>query len=240
MNRWFLKIPPLLCVLFLVTVFFIPSGCKNPDEYKPPEDTLLTPPDAPTPQAPADSFVFMPGGLPTYIRLDWTPVSGADIYQLEVTFRDYNPTVTELTDNSYVLGINDTGKMGDYRWRVRAAGTGWKGGYTSWSPAKSFGVRFRPPPPNLVYPANGETIYIDSLPGGNLTFSWNRVQDEQYYEMEVLEDSAVIFGGIVSDTFYQLTIEDTAFYQWQLRAGSSHWELMTPWTGYWDFYVVRR
>ena len=217
-------------LIFIFSILmFTNVNCKNPNDFKPPEDTLIYPPSAPTIIQPADSFVFMDTSLPIYPHIGWDSTPGAEMYEFEPTFRNYNPNVITTTRNYYDMGIIDTAKFGHYNWRVRASSSLWKGGYTDWTAKRMFEVRYLPHPPHLIYPVYGQIFTSDSLPV-LIQFQWSTTSDEEYYEIELQQDTITFYNDIAPNNYYDYIFADTGSYSWRVRAGSSHWQLKTGWS----------
>ena len=129
-----------LKILFLFTAILgmsLDSGCKNPEEYKPPEDSLIPPPAPPQLIIPNDSAFFsMTPGSNIDIYFEWSNITDADFYEIE--FSD-NPTFTNSTRYKYYTHsatINFT-ELGKYFWHVRAYSPLWTW-YTNWSETRYF------------------------------------------------------------------------------------------------------
>ena len=223
---------------FAVIIFsfiFIP-GCKNPNEFRPPEDTLAPPPVPPQLISPADSFVTMTEEFNYYVDLNWTNIADAEIYLLEIEGDVYPKQVFTLDTNHLKFGILIAEMLGKYTWRVCAGSTAWEGSYTGWSQAWEFEARWRPQPPMLKLPPDGLIFYYDSLPM-DIELKWNVVQDEQDYELEVYWNSMLLFQTTIQKNFFLFSVEDAAVYTWRVRACSAHWQYNTEWSEAWSFEV---
>lgn len=225
----------MVCVISLAFLS-LPSGCKDPNEFKPPEDSLIKPPAPPSAIAPQDSYLYIPTVFPLYVILQWTEVDSADVYQVELTRQGDSATIRSVDSSSYPIGFADDTRFGNYLWRVRASNGRWIGGYTSWSSYRHFGVDYQPYRPMLIKPAPSESLFYDSLPAV-ITMEWNRVRDETYYDIKIYLDSLVSVETVSEDTLYEFWVEAPGHYSWQIRANSRHWEKPGRWA-YSDFYLV--
>ena len=64
-------------ILSISLIVYLQTGCKDPSEYEPPEDTLLVPPDPPQLISPINGFVIMFESVApdTYYERKWTYLS---------------------------------------------------------------------------------------------------------------------------------------------------------------------
>jgi len=88
MKVSFLILKIVLISLVILSVTFN-SGCKDPDEYAPPTDSLIPPPAAPQPLYPPLDMSYWfgqgdQGWQLVVVVLEWTPVEGAQHYELEL------------------------------------------------------------------------------------------------------------------------------------------------------------
>ena len=234
----------LVMVCVLMTVVF-DTGCKDPHEYEPPEDTLLTPPGPPLLVHPPDDFVFMdPEALPgesfsISVQLDWDEVAQAELYELELITDTLPPNTIYCDSNQwYFLISNDTTKLCDYSWRVRAYSSAWQY-FTEYTEQRHFEARWRPFAPQQRYPLYNENIHVDSFPA-QIDFVWFRTQDEEFYELRIFRDTVLINNPIVPDTHYLATVSDTGSYTWQVRADNQYWQYPSFWSPLWYFTVRQR
>ncbi|KPK63429.1 hypothetical protein AMJ83_07120 [candidate division WOR_3 bacterium SM23_42] len=234
----------LLIVCILMIVIF-DTDCKDPYEYEPPEDTLLTPPGPPLLVYPRDNFVFMdPAALPgasfaIHVQLDWQPVEHAELYELELTTDTLPPnTIYCDSDGWYFLIQNDNTKLCDYFWRVRAYSSDWQY-FTEYTAQRRFEARWRPFAPQQLYPLYNGIIHVDSLPA-QIDFVWFRTQDEEFYELNIFRDNVLVNYSIVPDTHWLEIVSDTGLYTWQVRAGSQCWQYASFWSPFWNFTVIQR
>lgn len=223
-------------VMVALAVLSMPPGCKDPDDFKPPEDTLYDAPAPPGCLAPPDSYLYIPLGLPLYVTMDWTDVDSAMGYQLELTREGDTAKVLEIDSSYYVRGFTTDMQFGEYVWRVRASSSHWIGGYTGWSPYRRFGVDYQPFRPTIVKPAPAESLFVDSLPAA-IALEWTRVRDETYYDIKIFLDSLTCVESVTGDTVYEFWPDLPGHYTWQVRANSWHWQMPGRWA-YSDFHVI--
>jgi len=236
------KFPKPFCMLYTIAIFTIVfftfrHGCKDPNDYAPPEDSLLTPPGPPELIAPANNYTFMAQTFPfnIYIRLEWIPVDEAEVYEIEHTI-DTFPPITDYSDsNAWTIAVRDTYRLCDHYWRVRATSSNWIW-WTDWSEKWHFDARWRPAAPQQLYPPDDTTFYVDSLPI-EVVIRWDTLQDEEFYEVIIHEDTLLYDQLIIPNNFYKIYICDSVQYSWQIRAGSSNWQYFSYWSDLWHFWV---
>ncbi len=224
MKRVFLVIA---ACAFLLTTSSI--GCKDPDEYAPPEDTLIPPPGPPQLLTPIDHYVLMdPTALPWTsfyipVTLSWDTVCGAEAYVLELTMGNLPPIIKTTESNGWFFLIHDDAtKLCDYRWRVRAGSTQWDG-MTDWSEEWHFEARLRPFAPLLLSPVDSSIITADTLPAPVELF-WETVYDEQFYSVKICKDAQLVDSICVYTNMLEYYVEETGTYSWQVWAGSPLWQ----------------
>lgn len=182
--------------------------------------------NAPQLQQPADGA----SGLPTEITFDWSGVSGADTYQIQVSdSRNFQTILAqENTPNtSITLSGFDRGER--YFWRVRAGEvlltiiT-----YGNWSDTWSFNTTPPlPDAPGLVSPVNGETN-VSTSP----TLNWNHSENAETYRVQLSESES--FSTViedlrnVSDSQVQISgLQNGTSYYWRVNAenqtGTGNW-----------------
>jgi len=129
----------ILFFVFFLSIFDV--RCKNPEDFKPTEDSLIEPPEPPELiSPPADTiYVWTPGIGDIYnLDFEWTFVNGAERYELEVstdaTFQNSEIHATGV--NSITIGFHNCNK---YFWHVRAISKAWTW-YTEWSVLRSFRI----------------------------------------------------------------------------------------------------
>ncbi|MGB3480218.1 MAG: hypothetical protein WBB67_13800, partial [bacterium] len=183
------KIALLYMLSFAV---YVQPGCKDPDEFKPPEDTLVPPPDPPQLVSSVDGFVVMFESVPadSYYELKWTTVEQAGGYQVEYTIDTFPPFIKTCAANVCTLWVSDTtNRICKHYWRVRASSSAWTW-FTEWSEQWHLELRMRPYGPQHIAPPNNSIFYVDSLPF-EIEVQWDTLQDEEFWEVVVFEDSLV-------------------------------------------------
>jgi hypothetical protein len=127
-----------------ITLMVSNAGCKNPNEYKPPFDSLYPPPSAPQLISPKnDTVIYYQTPFPHDIKLKWGVVEDVEYYQLQIAndstiLPDANPVNVEVCSTFYAVSKN-----GFYFWRVRAYNRKWTW-YTEWSETWHFGAIYSP------------------------------------------------------------------------------------------------
>ena len=142
-----MKLSNLLSKIILISMLILLTnmnpGCKDPNEYKPPEDSLLPPPGPPQLFFPPvdTEYVLVPNPGVIHIPFDWSDVEGAEYYEIELS-PDSN-FINGITheSNSSKLTISFYAPQ-DLYWHVRAESDSWTW-YTPWS--ESWYFRIRPP-----------------------------------------------------------------------------------------------
>ncbi len=136
-------------ILLVIVILFsqLNPGCKGPEQYEPPEDSLIPPPSAPQLLFPPNDthYVFGQGGQGwdyVIVQLEWTAVSGAELYELHIS------NTSTFTDTLLytVFGTTPILSFGSPRhcyWRVRAESELWTW-YTDWSETGYFRLAWPP------------------------------------------------------------------------------------------------
>ncbi|MGB3342187.1 MAG: hypothetical protein WBB37_11970, partial [bacterium] len=171
---------------------YVQPSCKDPDEFKPPEDTLVPPPDPPQLVSPIAGFVIMFETVPvdSYYELKWTTIEQASGYQVEYTIDTFPPFIKTCAANVCTLWVSDTtNRICRHYWRVRASSLAWTW-FTEWSEQWHLELRMRPYGPQHIAPPNNSIFYVDSLPF-EIEVQWDTLQDEEFWEVVVFEDSLV-------------------------------------------------
>ena len=135
---------------------------------------------APVPDYPndGDTLVFPT----TPLRFSWTPLRGAQSYQLEVDdAADFVGATTYSTKNTSFV-ITEPRTYGQpFFWHVRGV-SATNGIVSSWSGTRSNTLSW-PGTPTLVYPADSAVIAIESV--GDLYFDWSAVLGAKTYQLQV-------------------------------------------------------
>jgi len=137
-------------IILLVTAN---SGCKNPEEYAPPVDSLIPPPAAPQLLYPPldTSYWFGQGDQGwqfVVVVLEWTPVEDVQHYEIELAstaafgssiLSEIKTTSTRTTALIYRSMLQGT-ELKVY-WRVRGESSRWTW-FTDWSEIWYFRARW--------------------------------------------------------------------------------------------------
>lgn len=228
-------------ITFIVLSLTFQTGCRDPDGYEPPEDTLISPPDPPQPLCPKHGYVYMIESTPfkKVIAFEWTAIEGADYYHLEYRVDTFLPIVKSCEANACTILIRSpTNRICKHYWRVRADDVSWEN-FTEWSEQWYFELRWRPLGPELLYPVDSTVFSTDTLPI-MVELGWDTVQDEEFYDVRVFKDTIFVDYVTVPENSYTVCIVDTGRYDWQVRAGSSKWEHYSYWSSLWSFWVHYR
>jgi len=129
----------LLLIVGLAMFTNLQTGCKDPDEYAPHPDSLISPPAAPQLLNPPHDtgWVYVPAQGPVIVNFEWTSVQGAEYYELHVyadtTYTD--PVTYKVSYNAVIIAFLPR----PVYWRVRASSSRWTW-YTDWSEIRYFRV----------------------------------------------------------------------------------------------------
>ncbi|MGB9720923.1 MAG: hypothetical protein ACPL28_05525 [bacterium] len=219
-------------ILFFAFILFlsVEPNCKNPNEYKPPEDSLLPPPAPPELLTPPDSFIHMPFVGGNRLLISWEHIEGAETYEINIVGERTKEWTLQLDTNILTQNWADTSLIDKYTWKVRAYGSKWDY-YTDWSVPRHFEVvRMRFAPPVLIYPPYDTVLFFDSLPA-NIDLTWSEVPKAQSYDYQVFLDETPIYENTVYTTHSVITIDSATVYTWGVRANSPLWEFPTNWAG---------
>lgn len=175
-------------------------------------------------------------GIPLFLTFDWTDVSGATSYRIQVnqgasTVID----VSGLTASQFEVVTASLSYSTSYYWRAGAT----NGSGTSWSGYWNFTTADAPPGvPVLVSPLSG-TIDVSLTP----TLNWNSVPFASSYHVQVSTSSSfsttvVDVPGLVNTGYVvpagQLT--NGTLYYWRVNATNSGGT--SNWTSPWNFTTV--
>jgi hypothetical protein len=172
-------------------------------------------------------------GIPLYLTFDWTDVSGATSYCIQVK-QGANTVIdrTGLTASQFEVVTASLTYSTSYYWRAGAT----NGSGTSWSGYSSFTTQDPPPGlPVLESPTNG-AVDISLTP----TLNWHGVPpNATSYHVQVSTNSSftptvVDISGLVNTGYVipQGALVNGTLYYWRVNAtnsgGTSNWT--TPWT----------
>ena len=175
----------------------------NPIKLKSPADRAITPDTTPS--------------------FDWTKLSGADLYHLQVdSDPDFSSPVVDdqtLTQPQYTVLDASPLPYGEYYWRVRGGSTGTWG---DWSVVRAFTLTI------LQSPGNGD--FVVEMP----TFEWEAVSGAVEYQLQVSDVPEFTLPTVIDETLpggTSFTPGALAYglYYWQVRVNTgSGWSEWTP------------
>ncbi len=185
-------------------------------------------------------LLYPPNGatnIPLFFTFDWSDVTGATSYRLQVfqgayTILDQSGiTQSQYEITSAILQANTT-----YYWRVNATGPS---GTSQWSTQFSFTTTTAPPAaPELLSPPNGSTN-VTLTP----TLSWNSVPGANYYNIQVSTNSGfsttVVNVTGINNPGYTITsgiLTTNTLYYWRVSATNNGGT--SPWSTVWNFTTV--
>ncbi len=192
---------------------------------------LIAQPQPPVLLAPPNNATGV-GLFPTF---DWTDVSGATSYRLQI-FQGATTVLDQsgIPASQYTLVSALLNYSTSYYWRVSASGPG---GTSGWS-AQWFFTTQDPPPiiPVLTAPVNGATN-VPLTP----TLNWNDVPNAQYYRLQVstsntFSSNVIDVNGIVNSGYVVQTgaLLNSTVYYWRVNAtntgGTSDWSTVFSFT----------
>ncbi len=138
------------CVIVIIAALIVCGhGCKDPDEYDP-NDPPEPPPGPPVIIYPlADTNLC--GGYGQIVFFDWSLVSGAQIYEIQIdttvtfTTPDTSPLHLLIQTNHppAYIGLTRYAETATYYAVIRAASSSWSN-YTVWSEPRRFFLRPEP------------------------------------------------------------------------------------------------
>ena len=173
---WRLRWPLVLAGALTLSVGW---GIAPAAAAPPPAPTLLQPSDGQTTSA----SNYPPTGTPTFV---WSPVSGADRYQIQVC-PSAECATTVVSQETYSTRFPPSQALADgtWFWRVRAHNAdGWGPYSTPWQFTKSW-LADGALAPTLLAPAPNETVEFFEYP----IFSWSPVVGAAYYRLTIATDS---------------------------------------------------
>jgi hypothetical protein len=225
-------------ILLAVGYLTINTACRNPNDFKPPEDTLNQPPAPPQLLSPIDYYVRMPDAPTGRLLLTWEAIKDAELYEIFFTSDSHGQWTVSYDTNCFSMRLEKEPwqyLIDKFTWKVRAFSSLWQYS-TDWSEPRHFEVRFKPPPPDTLLPSNDTNFIFDSLPA-EINFAWNRVQDEQYYDVNVSLDTILVFERRIFSNSYQTEFSSAGIYFWKVRAGSALWQYSTDWSITQTFHI---
>jgi hypothetical protein len=173
-------------------------------------------------------------GVSTSLTLDWSDVSGATSYDVEVC-RDIgcSSVVGSARVYSSQWTVSPALYLGrQYYWRARARNSC---GFGSWSSVWSFSTCATPGTPSLVSPDNGQTG-VSTTP----TLDWSGVSGATSYDVEVCSDigsSSVVWSASVSTSQWKVSpaLDQGTRYYWRVKANNSCSSGSGFWSSVWSF-----
>ena len=196
--------------------------------------TIPAIPAAPTLSSPANNAT----DVALDITLNWSSVSGATSYHVEVSMvSDFGTTVVDktVTTNSYTFGSSELSNDTKYYWRVSSVNSG---GESGWSSVWSFTtIPAIPLSPTLSSPANNATDVAL-----NVTLNWGSVSGATSYHVEV--STASDFGITIVDktvttnsyTFASGELSNSTEYYWRVSSVNPGGE--SGWSSVWNFTTI--
>ena len=132
-----LKVLLLFVAMLCITVS---SSCKDPDEYAPPQDSLVQPPAPPQLITPPDSDLFsLTPGFDVDVYFEWSDIADAEFYEIDVSNDVAFGNIVQhhkVYAHSAILTFTYSG---DFYWRVRTYSSLWTW-YTNWSEVRYFWI----------------------------------------------------------------------------------------------------
>lgn len=185
---------------------------------------LFAQPAAPQLQSPQDGAT----DLPTTITFEWSSVSSADRYQIQVAEEDptFSGSSIVFSDNTTSTSITLSGfsHSTTYYWRVRSGeddpllGTTT---YGDWSETRSFTTVEAPPPaPVLVSPNDGDTVSTSP------TLDWDTAERADTYQVQVDQtsdfSSPIVDSTAISATQAEVSgLQSMSTFYWRVRADNN-------------------
>lgn len=120
----------------------ITYGCKDPEEYGPEEPPLLPPPDPPQLILPYPDTALYTFSSPHSVLFDWTTVSGAEIYEIQIdrTMSWSTAMIIRANHPPIYIALYCYAVVSPYYVRIRAGSAQWTY-YTDWSEPRRFWLR---------------------------------------------------------------------------------------------------
>ena len=193
--------------------------------------TQVNPPSPPSLVSPASGST----NQPTTLTLDWSGVTGANTYQVQVsTNSDLSSPFIDLSGiRETSRGIDGLSNATAYHWRVRAANEGGDGG---WSEVWSFSTDpAEPGIPTLVSPANGATDLQTPV-----TLAWSEVPGSDYYHLQVATNSTFSTTLLDESSLKEVSYEENGLssgttYYWRVQAANAAGS--GGWSEVWNFTI---
>jgi serine protease AprX len=176
--------------------------------------TILSKPSTPSLMSPSNGS----GTCDATPAFDWSPVSGATSYRIQV---DNNSGFTspEIDTTSASSDYTPTSALspGTYYWRVLSSSSC---GDSSWSARRSFTILSEPSTPSLMSPSDGSGT-CDATPA----FDWSSVSGATSYRIQVDNDSGFASPEIdttsASFDYTPTSALSPGTYYWRVQASNS-------------------
>jgi hypothetical protein len=193
--------------------------------------TIIAAPSTPILSSPQNNLT----NAVTSQNLSWNAVSGAALYQLQVsTDINFSSAIFDQsnlsTTSQLISGLSNNTR---YFWHVRAMNAG---GTSEWSTVWNFTtIVLAPTVPALISPQNNSTININYLQPST-TFTWSSAGEAVTYQLQVSENptfsSTFLDQSGITETSFTIGGLRTIKYYWRNRAvnagGTSNWS--TVWS----------
>lgn len=198
--------------------------------------TVPAPPAAPTLISPTNGQT----GVSVTPNLDWSDVSGATSYTVQVSLNSGFTAIVvneDVTASNYQVPSGILSGQTTYYWRVNASNIGGTG---PWSTVWSFTTMIAPPAaPILVYPPNGAV----AVPL-NVTLDWNSSPGATSYRVQVSTNSGFtttivnqVTGSTTQYTIPSGVLQNNTTYYWRVNATNAGGT--SPWSTVWSFTTIQ-
>jgi hypothetical protein len=191
--------------------------------------TILSEPSTPSLMSPSDGSSTC-DATPTF---DWSPVSGATSYRIQVDNNSgfASPEIDTTTASSDYTPTSAL-SPGTYYWRVGASNSC---GDSSWSGRRSFTILSEPSTPSLMSPSDGSGTC-----GTTPTFDWSPVSGATSYRIQVDNNS-----GFASPEIDTTTASSEYTPTLALSPGTYYWRVLSSnscgdssWSARWSFTIL--
>ena len=166
----------------------------------------------PTLSSPASATTFYVGST---INFNWTPVAGANSYDVEFDSGMGYEFLTNVSGTSFNL-LLAAANVGPHTWHVRAKNSTT---VSAWSSTRSYNVVGIPAIPITTNPLTDTTIQF----GVSTFFNWNQVANASEYKIQFDNETPVNVSG----TNYSRSFSTLGVHTWKVlasnQAGSSDW-----------------
>lgn len=178
-------------------------------------------------------------GVSTVPTMDWTDVSGAATYHLQISFNNNFTALaldqTGITTSQFAVIAGTLSGTTQYFWRVSAINIGGEG---PWSAVWNFTTTIGPPSaPLLISPPNNSTG-VSRTP----ILDWNNSPGATTYRVQVATDAnftTIIINQVTGSTSqYQVitALNYNTTYYWRANATNAGGD--SPWSTVWQFTTL--